>query len=140
MEVLMLQRGQALALIQETSPDHLVVHALETEAVMRKLATHLGHDPDLWGITGLLHDLDYQQTKDTPSQHGLLAAGLLQNKLPDEALLAIKRHNDMNGNQPETLFDFALRCGETVTGLVHTAALVRPAHMQGMTPKSLKKK
>ncbi|MDY0274757.1 MAG: HDIG domain-containing protein [Desulfomicrobium sp.] len=136
----MIERLEALALLQDRVAGHLVVHALETEAVMRKLADHLGQDMQLWGLTGLLHDLDYQDTKDTPTQHGLLSAQLLAGKLPPEALLAIQRHNEINGNQPETVFDHALRCGETVTGLIHAAALVRPEGMHGMNPKSLKKK
>lgn len=136
----MLTRDEALELLKNSAPDHLVAHALETEAVMRALADRLGHDPHVWGLTGLLHDLDYPQTKDTPNQHGLVTAEQLAGKLPDEAILAIKRHNELNGNQPETVFDFALRCGETVTGLIHTAALVRPTRMQGMEAKSLKKK
>lgn len=136
----MLTRTEALDLLKNTAPDHLVAHALETEAVLRALADRLGHDVELWGLAGLLHDLDYPQTKDTPERHGLITAEQLAGKLPDEALLAIKRHNEINGNQPETTFDFALRCGETVTGLVHTAALVRPTRMRGMEAKSLKKK
>jgi len=136
----MLDRTEALAMITVSAPDHLLVHALETEAVMRALADRLGHDPDTWGLAGLLHDLDYPQTKDTPEKHGLLTAETLAGKLPDEAIKAIARHNEMNGHQPQTQFDFALRCGETVTGLIHTAALVRPTRMQGMEAKSLKKK
>ena len=136
----MLTREEALTMLKETAPDHLMVHALETEAVMHNLASRLGADEKLWGIAGLLHDLDYPQTKDTPAQHGLITTELLAGKLPDAALAAIKRHNEMNGNMPESQFDFALRCGETVTGLIHTAALVRPTRMQGMEAKSLKKK
>lgn len=136
----MLARAEALELLKNSAPDHLYVHALETEAVMRALADRLGQDPETWGLTGLLHDLDYPQTKDTPEKHGLLTAETLTGKLPEEAVQAIARHNEMNGNQPETQFDFALRCGETVTGLIHTAALVRPTRMQGMEAKSLKKK
>lgn len=136
----MLERSEALNLVANSAPEHLLVHALETEAVMRALAERLGHDPHVWGLTGLLHDLDYPQTRDTPEQHGLLTAEALAGKLPDEAIEAIRRHNEMNGNQPRTRFDFALRCGETVTGLIHTAALVRPTRMQGMEAKSLKKK
>lgn len=60
--------------------------------------------------------------------------------MPEEALLAISRHNDMNGSQPRTVLDFALRCGETVTGLIHAAALVRPTRLRGMEAKSLRKK
>ena len=136
----MLDRTEALAMLKASAPDHLYVHALETEAVMRALAERLGHDPEIWGLAGLLHDLDYPQTKDTPEKHGLLTAETLTGKLPDEAVKAIARHNEMNGNLPETGFDFALRCGETVTGLIHTAALVRPTRMPGMEAKSLKKK
>jgi putative nucleotidyltransferase with HDIG domain len=136
----MLARAEALELLKNSAPDHLYVHALETEAVMRALAERLGHDQEVWGLTGLLHDLDYPQTKDTPEKHGLLTAETLTGKLPEDAVQAIARHNEMNGNLPETQFDFALRCGETVTGLIHTAALVRPTRMQGMEAKSLKKK
>jgi uncharacterized protein len=136
----MIARAEALELLKNTAPDHLFIHALETEAVMRALADHLGHDQEVWGLTGLLHDLDYPQTKENPEKHGLLTAETLAGKLPGEAILAISRHNEMNGNQPQTQFDFALRCGETVTGLIHTAALVRPTRMQGMEAKSLKKK
>jgi len=136
----MLDRTEALAMLKASAPDHLYIHALETEAVMRALAERLGHDPETWGLAGLLHDLDYPETKDTPEKHGLLTAETLTGKLPEEAVQAIARHNEMNGNLPETPFDFALRCGETVTGLIHTAALVRPTRMQGMEAKSLKKK
>jgi putative nucleotidyltransferase with HDIG domain len=136
----MLDRTEALSLLKASAPDHLYVHALETEAVMRALAARLGHDPDTWGLAGLLHDLDYPETKDTPEKHGLLTTEALAGKLPEEAVQAIARHNEMNGNQPESQFDYALRCGETVTGLIHTAALVRPTRMQGMEAKSLKKK
>jgi putative nucleotidyltransferase with HDIG domain len=136
----MIARAEALELLKNTAPDHLFIHALETEAVMRALAAQLGHDQEVWGLTGLLHDLDYPQTKENPEKHGLLTAETLAGKLPGEAIQAIARHNEMNGNQPQTQFDFALRCGETVTGLIHTAALVRPTRMQGMEAKSLKKK
>jgi putative nucleotidyltransferase with HDIG domain len=136
----MLDRTEALAMITASAPDHLLVHALETEAVMRALASRLGHDPELWGLAGLLHDLDYPETKDTPEKHGLITAETLSGKLPEAAVQAIARHNEVNGNQPQTDFDYALRCGETVTGLIHTAALVRPTRMQGMQAKSLKKK
>ena len=53
----MLDRTEALAMLKASAPDHLVVHALETEAVMRALAAHMGRDPETWGLAGLLHDL-----------------------------------------------------------------------------------
>ncbi len=138
----MLTREQALELLQAgmSHDESLRHHSLQTEAVMRGLAEHLGHDADLWGITGLLHDLDFPQTKSTPEQHGLAAAEQLAGQLPDAALHAIRAHNDMTGVAPAEPFDYALRCGETVTGLVAANALVRPEGMAGMAPKSLKKK
>jgi hypothetical protein len=138
----MLSRQEALDLFMAQGPDQtLLHHALETEAVLRGLAERLGQDVELWGITGLLHDLDFPQTKDRPEEHGRIAARELEGRLPAEALQAIKAHaSEMNGVQPEALLDFALRCGESVTGLISANALVRPEGMEGMKPKSLKKK
>ncbi|AMK11916.1 HD domain-containing protein [Pseudodesulfovibrio indicus] len=139
----MISRDQAFALLKEHNTEaNLINHALESEAVLRGLAAKLGRDEELWGITGLLHDLDYTVTKEAHDRHGLDTVALLEGKLPEEALAAIRRHAfEMNGAEgPETEFDYALRCGETVTGMVHAGALVRPTKIDGMTPKSLKKK
>ncbi len=137
-----MERDLALSILhshlQETS---LINHSLETEAVMRKLAGHFQADPKVWGIAGLLHDLDFEQTRDKPDQHGLLTAKELEGKLPPEAIQAIAAHNsEMNGTPAQTTFDYALRCAETVTGLISANALVRPEGMEGMKAKSLKKK
>lgn len=138
----MISRDDAMQLVSKHSTEpHLIPHALETEAVMRGLAQRLEQDQELWAITGLLHDLDYSATKDTPERHGMETCTMLEGQLPEEALQAIRAHNgEHTGTQPETLFDFALRCGETVTGLIHANALVRPNGMNGMKAKSLKKK
>ncbi len=138
----MLDRDQALQMLAAQGLDvQLTQHSLESEAVLRFLARRLGQDEELWGLTGLLHDLDYPQTKDAHEKHGVISAELLEGKLPAEAVQAIRRHNgERNGNPPRTAFDFALRSGETVTGLIHSNALVRPEGMAGMKPKSLKKK
>lgn len=133
---------QALDVLHEHLRDQsLINHSLETEAVMRALAERFQADPELWGLTGLLHDLDFEQTRDNPAEHGLVSARILEDKLPPEAVQAIAAHNcEMNGTTAQTSFDFALRCAETVTGLISASALVRPEGMQGMKPKSLKKK
>ena len=138
----MLDREQALALLNELGPEkHLIQHALASEAVMRALARHLGEDEEVWGLTGLLHDLDYPLTHEDPAKHGLVGAERIGDRLPEEALHAIRAHNgEMTGVAPSSAFDYALRCGETVTGLVVTAALVRPTGMEGMQASSLKKK
>lgn len=140
----MLTRDEALKFLAEHGHEgSQLYHSLEAEAVLRGLAEKLGKPADeveLWGLTGLLHDLDYPATKETPERHALEAAEFLADRLPPLALDAIRRHNHLSGHAPETELDHALRCGETVTGLVAAAALVRPDKMHGMTPKSLKKK
>lgn len=138
----MLSRDQALELVKSQNPEpHLVNHAVQTEAIMRTLALKLGHDPELWGVTGLLHDLDYPRTKDNPARHGLDAAEMLQGRMPDDALHAIVAHNEEYTQvAAASPFDFALRAAESATGLIATAALVRPTRMEGMQPKSLTKK
>ena len=139
----MMQRETALKLLDEQkTPPSLRQHALASEAIMRALAARFGENEDLWGITGLLHDLDYPSTAENPSRHGLDTADMLAGQLPDEALAAIRAHSaEMHGMaSPSTRFDYALRCGETVTGLISAAALMRPTGMEGMEPKSIKKK
>jgi putative nucleotidyltransferase with HDIG domain len=135
-------REQALDLLRAQQPEpHMIQHALASEAVLRALAGHLDEDAELWGLTGLLHDLDYPLTQNEPQRHGRLGANMLTGLLPDAALTAILAHNaGHTGAAPESPLDFALRCGETVTGLVITAALVRPSGMEGMEARSLKKK
>ncbi|MEA4858267.1 MAG: HD domain-containing protein [Solidesulfovibrio sp.] len=139
----MIDRQAALALVLAENPNPgLIAHGRQTEAVMRALATELGQDPELWGVTGLLHDLDYPRTAAEPARHGLaLRDALPEGALPEEALRAIAAHNDEHtGVAPETAFDYALRAAESVTGIISAAALVRPDRMVGMAPKSIKKK
>ncbi|HDQ41328.1 MAG TPA: HDIG domain-containing protein [Desulfonatronum sp.] len=138
----MLSRERAWELLAGQGQEpHMLHHALETEAVMRGLARRLGEDEDLWGVTGLLHDLDYHETKEIPEEHAMRTAVMLAGQIPEEALQAIKAHNgERNGIMPSTRFDYALRCAETVTGLISAAAMVRPTKLEGLGAKSLKKK
>jgi putative nucleotidyltransferase with HDIG domain len=138
----MLTRTQALDYLRESGMSApLFQHSIASEAVLSALAKHFGEDEQLWGITGLLHDLDYVQTHEAPDKHGLISAEKLSGLLPEEALYAIRAHNGENNSAPvDGRFAYALRCGETVTGLVITAALVRPTGIEGMQPSSLKKK
>lgn len=137
-----MNRDEALALLHSEGLDaSLVQHSLASEAVMRALAGRFGEDEDLWGLTGLLHDLDYAQTKDKPEQHGNIGADMLEGKLPADAVYAIRAHNgEYTGHAPKNRFDYALRAGETITGLISAAALMRPTGMEGMQVKSIKKK
>ncbi|MGD8563271.1 MAG: HDIG domain-containing protein, partial [Desulfarculaceae bacterium] len=86
---------QARALMEsQISEETLRKHCLASAAVCRALARRLEEDEELWAVTGLLHDLDFEQTKDNPSQHGVVAAEILEKEgLPAEAITAIKAHN-----------------------------------------------
>ncbi len=137
----MLNRDTALQLLKEQNPEpHTLQHALASEAVMRALAKHFGEDEKSWGLAGLLHDLDWPLTRDDFSRHGAVAVDMLAGRLPEEIVTAIAAHNsECTGVRPQTRLDYALRCAETVTGLVSAAALVRPTGMEGMQASSLKK-
>lgn len=138
----MINRDEALTLLAEQgASESLMRHALASEAVLAALARHLQENEELWARTGLLHDLDFPKTESEPERHGIFGAELLEGKLPAESLTAIRAHNgEMNGHVPEAKLDYGLRCGETVTGLIAAAALLRPTGYEGMEVKSIKKK
>ncbi len=137
-----MEREQAFALLTAEQPEpHMVQHALASESVMQRLAGHFGEDAAQWGITGLLHDIDFPHTRETPEQHGVQAEAMLAGKLAPELVYAIKAHNsEYTGAEPKSRLDYALRAAETVTGLIAAAALMRPTGMEGMEVKSIKKK
>ncbi len=138
----MLSREHALELLMSRNPaPHMQRHALDSEAVMRALAARFGEDAELWGLTGLLHDVDYPDTENTPERHGLLARDLLAGHAPEELIQAVSAHSsEYTGVMPESRLDKALRPAETVTGLLSAAALVRPEGFNGMKVSSLRKK
>ncbi len=124
-----ISREEALALMEQHIPqDNLRCHCLATEAIMRQLALRIGADADEWGIAGLLHDLDYVETKDEMQRHGLVTEAVLREKGVSDAITgAIKSHNAGNlGLQRSTQFEHALVAAECITGLVVATALVYP--------------
>ncbi len=112
---------------------------LAVEAVMIKLAQRFGEDEQLWGLTGLLHDLDYADTVDDFARHGYITCELLKDELPPEALHAILAHP---AHVPaETKMDWSLYCSDPVTGLITAAVLMHPSRkLAGYKAKSLKKR
>jgi putative nucleotidyltransferase with HDIG domain len=140
----MIDRDGALALLsQKTDTNWLVKHCLASEAVIRAMARRLGRDEELWGLVGLLHDLDFDETKNTPEVHGLKTTQWLEESgLPDAAMQAIRAHNaESLGLQRVSELDFALSCSESITGLIVAAALVRPdKKLEGVKPKSIRKR
>jgi putative nucleotidyltransferase with HDIG domain len=139
-----MDRAEALALMEaHLEADNLRKHCLASEAIMRHLAKRLGHDEEQWGLAGLLHDLDYDQTKDTPERHGVVTAEILREKgVDDEIIQAILAHNaEMLGLERKTTLDLALTCAETMTGMVVATALVYPdKKIKSVKPKSITKR
>ncbi len=107
------------------SNKNLFKHVLAVEAVMRELAIHFGESEELWGLTGLLHDLDYEETVNTPEKHTLVTEQLLEPyNLPNEIIYSIKCHNNLA--ERKSLLDKALYAADPVTGLVVAAVLMHP--------------
>jgi len=106
---------------------NLVKHMLATEAIMRALAKRLGEDGEVWGLTGLLHDIDVELTEGDMSSHSKLGADLARELGASETIAhAILCHNEAHGISRETKLDKALFCADPLTGLIIAAALVRP--------------
>lgn len=122
-----MNRQSALELLNEHLQNaNLVKHSLAVEAVMRKLALHFNEDEEKWGLAGLLHDIDYDRTKDSPEEHSLVGAQLLKEKgLPEDIVYAVKVHNHIHGLPRHSLMDKALHAIDPVTGLITAGALIK---------------
>lgn len=122
-----MDRTEAFGLLKDhLHPPNLIKHSLAAEACMRKLALRLGGDPDLWGLAGLLHDLDYETTEATPERHALVSAEILAGtSVPAPAVHAILAHNGHAGlDEP---LDIALWVVDPTTGFLTACALMHPA-------------
>ncbi|MGE0076321.1 MAG: HD domain-containing protein [Bacteroidales bacterium] len=124
----MKERAYYLDLLnQHIKNPKMVAHSLASEAVLRALAERFGEDMDIWGIAGLLHDLDVEITNGDSARHALVAADMLTDILQPDAVDAIKMHNEEATGMPRTTkFQYALAAGETITGLIFATALVYP--------------
>ncbi|NQS98036.1 MAG: HDIG domain-containing protein [candidate division Zixibacteria bacterium] len=123
----MITRPEALKLVKKNVKNkNLVKHMIAVEGIMRRLARHFNEDEELWGVTGMLHDLDYDLTVDDFSRHGLVTAELLQGiDVPPELIRAIKTHP---GHLPaESLMEKSLYAADPISGLIVAAALMHPS-------------
>ena len=136
-----MDRKKAESLVKESvSNRNLRKHMYAVEAVMRTLAERLDQDVELWGLAGLLHDLDYDETANDPSRHALLTCEMLADEdVPLSLLHAIKAHN---GHAPlDSPMDIALYASDPVTGLVIAATLMHPTRkLQGVGAKFVMKR
>ena len=135
-------REEAWELLCEwTATDSLRKHALGVEAAMRGYARDRGEDEELWGVTGLLHDLDYERYPDLETGHPRIALEELRKReYPDELIEAVAGHADFLGVPRVTPLAKTLYAVDELSGFVAACARVRPSGIHGLTPKSVKKK
>jgi putative nucleotidyltransferase with HDIG domain len=135
-------RAEALALLQEwVTEEPLRRHCLAVEAAMRDQARRRGADEELWALTGLLHDLDYERHPDRETGHPRYAMAELERLgYPPELIRGVASHADYMGVPRESEMERALAAVDELSGFVLACAFVRPEGLTGMMPKSVKKK
>lgn len=128
-------------LCEYTQSESLRKHMLAVEACMRAYARKYGEDEDKYGITGLLHDFDYEKYP-TPEEHPFVGNKILQEKgYPEEILRAILSHADYSGVKRESRMEKVLYACDELSGLITAAALVKPTKaVADVDAKSIRKK
>ena len=123
-----------------TQSEALLRHALGVEACLGWYARHFGEDEELWRAVGLLHDFDYEihPTLDKHPQDG--APILREEGYPDEVIEAVLSHAEHLEMPRDTLLKKSLFACDELSGFVHAVGLVRPTGLEGLEPKSVKKK
>ncbi len=134
-------REQAWSTLTEyTKSEALLRHALAVEASTASYAARFGGDEELWRVAALLHDFDYEihPTLDKHPQDG--APILRQLGYPEEVIQAVLSHANHLGIPRETPLQKALFACDELSGFVHACGLVRPTGLEGLEPKSVRKK
>lgn len=137
-----ISREHAWTLLQEwVAETSLRRHCLAVEASMRAYAAKGGEDEELWGVTGLLHDADYERHPDADTGHPrVILAELRERDAPPEMIDAIAGHAPYMGVARETPLARTLFAVDELSGFVMACAKVRPQGIHGLTPKSVRKK
>ena len=137
-----LDRSQAWGLLCEyTQSESLRKHMLAVEACMRAYARKFGEDENKWGITGLLHDFDYEKYP-TPAEHPFVGNKVLEERgYPEEVRRAILSHADYSGIKRESRMEKALYACDEISGFITASALVKPnKSLAEVEAKSVRKK
>lgn len=138
-----MNREEAWNLVCEyTQSDSLRKHALAVEAAMRGYARKLGEDEEHWALAGLIHDFDYERWP-TPPEHTREGAKILRERGVDEEIIgAVLSHADWNQDEypRDRPIRKALFAVDELCGFLTACALVRPNKLEGLAPKSVKKK
>lgn len=128
-------------LCEYTKTDSLRKHALAVEAAMRHYAKIYGEDVEKWGITGLIHDFDYEQFPNE-ADHPYKGAEILRQKgYPEDVIQAVMGHASYTGTKRETLMAKTLFAVDELAGFIMAVAMVRPSKsVMDVASKSVKKK
>ena len=135
-------RDEALNLLRtHTENENLIKHMLAVEAAMRAWARKLGENEELWGLTGLLHDFDYEQHP-TPEEHPMFGIRILQEKrFPEEMIHAIEAHANYLGIPRTSNLDKALFAVDELTGFIVAVTLMQPTRkLADLKVSSVRKK
>lgn len=135
-------RDEAWDLLTEwVGSESLRRHCLAVEASMRAYARKRGADEELWGVVGLLHDMDYERHPDPDTGHPRMVMAELESRGADPAIVrAIASHADYLGVPRESELEKVLYAVDELSGFVLACAYVRPQGLDGLAPKSVKKK
>ena len=137
-----LSRDEAWDLLSEwVQSESLRRHCLAVEAAMRAYARRGGEDEELWGVVGLLHDMDYERHPDLETGHPRVALAELEARDVDPVVVrAIASHADFLGVSRDSPLEKTLYAVDELSGFILACAYVRPEGIHGLTPKSVKKK
>lgn len=136
----MITREEALSLLRQyVKNENLIKHCYTVEAGMFAYAKKYCEDEELWRITGLLHDIDYEEfPQEHPSEN--TRKWLSTVDVPEDLIYAIESHGTRNDKQRNSRMDKALHAVDSVSGIIIAAALVRPDKMETLDVKSVNKK
>jgi len=138
----MMNRESAWCLLCEyTQSESLRKHMLAVEACMRAYARKFGEEEEKWGITGLLHDFDYEKYP-TPQEHPFVGNKILEERgYPDEMRRAILSHAEYSGVPRESMMEKTLFACDELAGFITATALVKPSKsLAEVDAKSIRKK
>lgn len=135
-----MKRSNALEILKnKIHNDKMLKHSYAVSACMEALAEEFEEDKEKWWLAGFFHDIDYEETKDKPEEHGVKGAEFLENLgVSSDILYAIKAHA---GNaEPESRMDIALLASDAVSGLIVASALVCKEGLSGVDTKFVLKR
>lgn len=128
-----MNRNEAFTLLKKyLKNQNLLKHCLACETIMKDLAPRYNQNPEEWALVGLLHDIDYEITKNCPEAHGIEGARILSEaSFSDNVIAALCSHNPTTGHTPNSFLEKALYAVDPVSGFIVACALIHPHRALG---------